>query len=276
MKVLRVSVEHIKEIIVNYSNIANTIVPKHLSISYRNDIIDGYSSIILSLLNTRLNTESRDYRVLNTIINKAQDTVITPELELFLAQVSMVVRDVLSMMNITIDIEQLITDLNTVVNNVAREGVLGIYAVMDVSTFNTFRKHIFALSKEELSKDELLTYKKYMKTYIDWVVNEPKKYRLAINTITSNVRRDELKSRESIEHMSKVSNTLLGILENDYDRNVLSVAMQLLIYRNYWMVIPDEVMVLKIRRRLGRLTDRLLSSIYEESEFKIKKVENVK
>jgi hypothetical protein len=276
MKVLRVSVEHIKEIIVNYSNIANTIVPKHLSISYRNDIIDGYSSIILSLLNTRLNTESRDYRVLNTIINKAQDTVITPELELFLAQVSMVVRDVLSMMNITIDIEQLITDLNTVINNVAREGVLGIYAVMDVSTFNTFRKHIFALSKEELSKDELLTYKKYMKTYIDWVVNEPKKYRLAINTITSNVRRDELKSRESIEHMSKVSNTLLGILENDYDRNVLSVAMQLLIYRNYWMVIPDEVMVLKIRRRLGRLTDRLLSSIYEESEFKIKKVENVR
>lgn len=272
---LNITVEDINEIIVN-SNIVDTIVPKTLMNSKKNDIVDAYSSIILSVLNTRLNTESRDYRVLNTIINKAHDVVVIDELELFIVKISMVVRDVLSMMGINIDIEQLITDLNTVINNIAREGVLGIYAIMSVPVFNTFRKHVFTLSKDTLSKDELYTYRKYMKSYIDWVTNEPKKFRLAINTITSNVRRDELKSRETIEYTSKAKSILLDILDVEYDSSILNIAMQLMIYRNYWMVIPDDVMVLKIRRRLGRFTDRLLSSLHNELEFKLKGSKNVR
>ena len=266
---LKITEEQLKEIIVN-SNLVDSVVPISVKSMFRNDITTAYSSIVLSLLNTRLNPESRDYKVLNTIINKTQEVVIVPEMELFIVKLSMLVRDTLSMMDINIDIEQLITDLNTVINNVAREGVLGIFAVMDVSTFNTFRKHIFAVSKEELSKDELHTYKKYMKTYIDWVINEPKRFRLAINTISGNTHKTEP------INASRAKSILLDMFKCEYDASVLTVAVQLLICKNYWMVIPDETMVLKIRRRLGRFTDRLTISLYKPSEFKLKGDKNVR
>lgn len=267
---LEISVEDLKEIIVN-SNIIDTIIPKSLMASKRNELIDAYSSIILSLLNTRLSDDSRDYRVLNSLINKDYDVVINSDLELFIVMISKVVRDVLVMMNININIEQLITDLTTVINNVAREAVLGIYAVMDIPTFNTFRKHIFTLTKMELSKNDMDMYKKYLKTGIDWMLANPKQFRLAINTITSNVNRKELASREDDIRVSKVKEILTNMISTDYETDVLNKITQLLIYRNYWMVIPDDIMVLKIRRRLGRYTDRLLSILDDNSEFKIKR-----
>lgn len=267
---LNITVDHIKHILIE-SAIVDTIVPSSVLRSKKNDVIDGYSSIILSLLNIRLNNESRDYKVLNTIINKAQDSTILEELDIFIVRVSTIVKEKLVKLDIDVDLDQLILDLNTILNNISRESVLGIYVTMDVSVFNIFRKHIFALSKPSLSRDELFVYKKYMKAYIEWVVTEPKKFRLAINNIVCSVNRNELRSRESISNVSNVRSILLGILELDYNRDVLNTAVLLLIYRNYWMVIPEGIMVLKLRRRLGRLTDRLLSSVNTDTEFKLKK-----
>ncbi len=267
---LDITVEHIKRVIVK-SNLIETITPISLLASRRNDLIDGYSSIILSLLNTRLNNDSRDYKVLNTIINKDQDPIIVDELKIFIVKISNLLKDELANSGVNVNTDELILDLSTIINNISREGILGIYVSMDVSIFNTFRKHVFALSKSDLSKDELHTYKKYIKSYVDWVINEPKKFRLAINNITCSVNRNELRLRESIDNVSNVKSILLDIVESDYDRDILNTAVLLLIYRNYWMVIPEEIMVLKIRRRLGRMTDRLLSVISTDFEFKLKR-----
>lgn len=266
---LEISIEDLKEIILK-SNLIDSITPSTLMVSKKNELVEAYSSIILSLLNTRLCDDSKDYRLLNSLINKGYDTTITDELELFIVKLSMVVRDVLNMMGININIEQLITDLITVVNNVSREAVLGIYATMNVSAFNTFRKHVFTLTKMELSKNDMDMYKKYLRIVIDWMLNNPKQFRLAINTITSNVSRKELISKENNVRVLKVNELLLTMISTEYESDILNKVTLLLIYRNYWMVIPDEVMVLKIRRRLGRYTDRLLSILDGNSMFKIK------
>lgn len=267
---LNVTMEEIREIIIN-SNIVDSILSTSTSPIDRIEVIYAYSSIILALLNIRLETDSKEFKALNTIINKAHESILTSELELFSLKISVCVRDALYNMGIDINGYQLITDIYTVLNNIARESVLGVYIPMDIHRFNTIRKHIFTLTKSELSKEDLITFKKYMIILMSWVSSNPKQVRLAINTITSNVSRKELISREDINRVDKIKSILMSILGNSIiDVRYLNVAIKLLIYRNYWMVIPDEIMVLKNRRRLGRLTDRLLSTLDDNSDFKIK------
>lgn len=258
---LKITVEDIKEIIVEHQILLDSLISTDTPSDIKKYIIDAYSDIIMSLLNIRVNNEVRDCKILNTIINKDHDMVITHKADLFIVKISILVRAVLELKGIKIDVEQLITDLSVVINTIGREGVMGIYAPMDVNTFNIFRKHVFSITNATLSKNEMDAYIKSLKMLINWSVDNPKQFRLAINKTTLSVSRKELYCRESPEYISNVKRLLLDVVKTDYNDAILSVATKLLIYRNYWMVIPDDVMVLKLRRKLGRYTDRLLTPI---------------
>lgn len=259
----------IYELIKN-SNIAEVIFPSELPDSMREVVLLGYAQLFEKVL---YNLTDRDITVINKLYIKGQDMILIPQCQLFLQHISnLIITDIL-INNIDgnlVSIDVLYTNMKIVLNNLARESILPINLEMDSTIFSLFRKHIYAMTELSLSTADMIDYRKSMSSLIDWITLYPHEYRRAIN----NLRTTSLKITIPNEGVNTIRDEL-GIrllneelLRRNVDVKMVEMLNNLLVYHSFWMNIPENRMLLKISRRLGRYISRLWGNIIR-NEFRL-------
>lgn len=262
------NLERVKDIVMQDKDVI--LFPSTLADDVKDSVLLGYANLIYKVM---YDLTERDKLTINKLFIKSPDLVLLPQCQFFIRHICNKIHTelLLSSKDIEIiNIDRLIKDMEVVLNNLAREGVLPINLEMDSVVFNRFRKHTYAMTDLSLSNTDILDYRKSMTLLMDWVLTYPHEYRKAINTLRSTSLRINIPNVSTDTLRSEMYIRLLNpeILRTDVEVEMIKMLNNLLVYHSFWMNIPDSRIPLKSRRRLGRYVSRLWGNVIK-NEFRL-------
>ncbi len=235
------------------------VIPSDVSAISKDLLIRGYSKLIYSII--VMDSDSKEKSILNKIYFKNQANVLDESYLVVLNKVVSAFRGKLSgdtYISLSVDLELLM-------NNIAIEGVLPYALYLEPDVFTVLRKHIYGATKTTLSAVELSEYKRFLYSVYNWINDKPYQLRHAINVIrsTSKMVNVTISNDELSNYI--IDTVLLNIVDD-------ARMVTLLKYPTFWRHVPDEVMHVRSRRKLGRYVSRQMNSIIQ-NEFKINRKE---